>query len=99
MVKIGAVQATPSLFDADKTLLIVSEWVQKASKEKCQLALFPEAFIPGYPRVMDFGTVIGKRTEKGKRQWQDYWDNSMEVPGKYTEKLGELYAPGPDGHV
>jgi nitrilase len=90
MIKIGVVQATPSLFDANKTLLIVSEWVQKASKEKCELVLFPEAFIPGYPRGMDFGTVVGKRTEKGKKQWQNYWENSIEAPGKYTEMLGEL---------
>ncbi len=90
MIKIGVVQATPSLFDADKTIQIVKRWIQKASQEKCQLVLFPEAFIPGYPRGMNFGTVIGKRTEKGKKQWQDYWENSIEVPGKYTDKLGEL---------
>ena len=90
MIKIGVVQATPSLFDADKTLQTVKKWIQKASQERCQLVLFPEAFIPGYPRGMDFGTVVGKRTEKGKKQWQSYWENSIEVPGRYTDKLGVL---------
>ena len=90
MIKIGVVQATPSLFDAAKTLQTVKQWTRKASQEKCQLVLFPEAFIPGYPRGMNFGTVVGKRTEKGKKQWQYYWENSIEIPGKYTEKLGDL---------
>ena len=90
MIKIGVVQATPFLFDAAKTLQAVKKWIEKASQEKCQLVLFPEAFIPGYPRGMDFGTVVGKRTEKGKKQWQNYWENSIEVPGTYTEKLGDL---------
>lgn len=90
MIKIGVVQATPSLFNADKTFLAVRKWIQKASQDKCQLVLFPEAFIPGYPRGMDFGTVVGKRTDKGKEQWQNYWENSIEAPGEYTGKLGEL---------
>lgn len=90
MIKIGVVQASPSLFSSEKTVRIVEKWIRKASQEKCQLVLFPEAFIPGYPRGMDFGTVIGKRTEKGKKQWQNYWDNSIEVPGRFTEMLGEL---------
>ncbi len=90
MIKIGVVQATPSLFSSDKTIRIVEKWIRKASQEKCRLVLFPEAFIPGYPRGMDFGTVVGRRTEKGKKQWQNYWENSIEVPGRYTEMLGEL---------
>jgi nitrilase len=90
MIKVGVVQAAPSLFDVDKTLQTVKNWVQKASKDKCQLVLFPEAFIPGYPRGMDFGTVVGKRTEKGEKQWQNYWENSIAVPGRYTERLGDI---------
>ena len=90
MIKIGVVQATPTLFDVAKTLQTVKIWILKASQEKCQLVLFPEAFIPGYPRGMDFGTVVGKRTDKGKKQWQSYWENSIEVPGDYTERLGDL---------
>lgn len=90
MIKIGVVQATPSLFRKDESLQIVENWIKKASAKKCQLVLFPEAFIPGYPRGLNFGSVVGKRTEKGKRQWQDYWENSIEVPGKHTEKLGEF---------
>jgi len=90
MIKIGVVQASPSLFKRDQTLEIVERWIRKASDEKCQLVLFPEAFIPGYPRGLSFGSTVGKRTEEGKKQWQDYWENSIEVPGKYTEQLGDL---------
>ena len=45
MIKIGVVQATPSLFDADKTIQIVKKWILKASQGKCHLVLFPEALL------------------------------------------------------
>ena len=57
MIKIGVVQAAPFLFDVDKTLQTVKKWTQKASREKCRLVLFPEAFIPGYPRGLDFDVI------------------------------------------
>jgi nitrilase len=90
MVKVGVIQASPSLFDKDRTMKKVSDWISKASSGGCDLVLFPEAYIPGYPRGMGFGTVVGKRTEKGRRQWLEYWENSIEVPGKYTDLLGNL---------
>ncbi len=88
MIKIGVVQATPSLFKRDQSLEIVERWIKKASDEKCQLVLFPEAFIPGYPRGLNFGSTVGKRTEEGKKQWQDYWENSIEVPWKIYRTVG-----------
>jgi nitrilase len=90
MIKIGVIQATPVLFDRDKTIDVVGDWINIAAMKGCKLVLFPEAFIPGYPRGLNFGTVVGKRTDTGKRQWQQYWENSIEVPGVYTDRIGHL---------
>jgi nitrilase len=53
------------------------------------LILFPEAFIPAYPRGLSFGTVVGSRSSEGRRIFQRYWDNSIDVPGPDTERLAK----------
>jgi nitrilase len=54
------------------------------------LILFPEAFIPAYPRGLSFGMVVGSRSPEGRLIWQRYWENAVEVPGPATEKLGDV---------
>ena len=51
--------------------------------------LFPESFIPCYPRGLDFDSVVGRRTEKSRNQWLDYWENSIETSSTYIQQIGE----------
>jgi len=88
-IKVGVVQATPALFDIEKTVQIVIEWIEKGAKEDCELLLFPESFIPCYPRGIDFDAVVGRRTEKSRAQWLDYWENSIETSSSYIEQIGK----------
>lgn len=87
--KVGCVQATPAIFDKEKTMKIVEQWITKAAQEEVKLLVFPESFIPAYPAGLGFGTVVGSRTEAGRDQFQSYHDNSIEVPGKETTLLAE----------
>lgn len=86
-VKVGVVQATPALFDIEKTVQIVIDWIEKGSKDGCELLLFPESFIPCYPRGLDFDSVVGRRTEKSRNQWLDYWENSIETSSPHIQKI------------
>jgi nitrilase len=86
-IKVGVVQATPALFDIKKTVDIIISWIEKGEKEGCELLLFPESFIPCYPRGLDFDAIIGKRTDKSRNQWLDYWNNSIETSSAYIEKI------------
>lgn len=88
--RVGIIQATPVLFDAEKTIDKVGEWIQKAAAQNCELVVFPESFIPGYPRGLSFDTVIGKRGKAGRALWQRYWENSVLVPSDWTDQLGEF---------
>jgi nitrilase len=63
--------------------------IEEAAEQGAQLILFPEAFIPAYPRGLAFGTVVGSRSPVGRRIWQRYWENTVEVPGPSTLRLGE----------
>lgn len=83
----GVVQATPALFDIEKTIEIILYWLDKAADEKCELLLFPESFIPCYPRGLSFDAVIGRRSMKSRDNWLEYWENSLDVNSTHFERL------------
>ncbi len=88
-VKVAVVQAAPALFDREKTIQKVCDLVAEAAGQGAKVVLLPEAFVPAYPRGLSFGTVVGNRTPAGRKLWQRYWDNTIEVPGTDTELLGK----------
>ncbi len=88
-IKVGVVQATPALFDIEKTVQLVIEWIEKGAAAGCELLLFPESFIPCYPRGLDFDSIVGRRTEKSRNQWLEYWENSLETSSHYVAQIGE----------
>lgn len=87
-VKVAVVQAAPVLFDREATLAKVERLADEAGAGGAELILFPEALVPAYPRGLGFGTVVGGRSDAGRRLWQRYWANAVEVPGPATEALG-----------
>ena len=89
-LKIGCVQATPVIFNKKKTLEKAADLIKQAASENVKLLVFPESFIPAYPAGLGFGTVVGSRTEAGRDQFREYWDNSVAVPGPETKRLSEL---------
>lgn len=86
---VAVVQAAPVLFDREATVTKTCALLARAAGRGARLVLFPEAFIPAYPRGFTFGTVVGSRSPKGRRVWQRYWENCVVVPGPATEKIGE----------
>lgn len=88
--KVAVVQATPALFDKNRTLNIVADWTKKAAQEGAQLILFPEAFIPCYPRGLSFGAVVGSRKAEGREHWLKYNSESVVVPSTDTERLAQI---------
>jgi nitrilase len=89
IVKSAVVQAAPILFNRDATAAKTVALIKEAAREGAKLILFPEAFIPAYPRGLSFGAVVGSRSTKGRELWQLYWDNSVAVPGPVTKALGK----------
>lgn len=89
-VKLAIVQDAPVLFDLQKSLEKVRELAVQASSGKPDILVFPEAFLPGYPRGLSFGTAVGSRSEEGREEWLTYAENSMAVPGDTVDYLGEV---------
>ena len=46
--RVGIAQITPKLGDVELNLAIYRQYVEKASRENCQLVLFPELTVTGY---------------------------------------------------
>ena len=88
-VKVAVVQASPVMFDREATVDKTCRLVREAAEKSAKLVLFPEAFIPAYPKGLSFGTVVGSRTSGGRRVFQRYWENAVDVPGPETDILGK----------
>ena len=86
-IKVGVVQATPALFDLKGSVEKTITWIEKAAATGCELVLFPESFIPCYPRGITYDARVGKRTEESRNQWLEYWSNSLEIDSPETRKL------------
>ncbi|MCW8821725.1 MAG: hypothetical protein OQK45_05830, partial [Sulfurovum sp.] len=46
---IATIQASPVFMDLDATIDKACNLIKKAAKKGAALAVFPEAFVPGYP--------------------------------------------------
>jgi len=88
-VRVAVVQAAPVLFDREATVEKTCRLTTDAAAGGAEVILFPEAFIPAYPRGFSFGAVVGSRSPEGRRLWERYWANAVDVPGPATEALGE----------
>ena len=88
-VSAAVVQSAPVVFDRERTLEKTRALVLDAAGKSAQLILFPEAFVSGYPRGLDFGTHVGSRTPEGRELFRRYWESSVDVPGQATEVLGD----------
>ena len=87
--KVAVVQASPVLFNREATIEKTCRLILEAAEKDVKLILFPEAFIPAYPRGLSFGAVVGSRSSEGRRTWQRYWENAVDVPGPDVEIIGE----------
>ena len=88
-VRVAAVQAASVMFDREASLQKAVKLIDEAAAKGAKYILFPEAFIPGYPRGLNFGGSVGYRVPEGRKDWRVYWENSVIVPGPTTEALGE----------
>ena len=89
-VRVAVVQSAPILFEKQSALDEIENKTEEAAKQGAQLIVFPEVFLPGYPRGLSFGARVGSRTSEGRKDWQRYWNSSIEIPGIETDMLDEL---------
>lgn len=88
-VRVAVVQAGSILFDSERTLAKAERLTAEAAEGGAKLVVFPEAFVGGYPKGADFGTLVGTRTPEGRKLFRRYFENALDVPGEGAARLGE----------
>ena len=91
-VRAAVVQAAAIGFDLDAGLDKVERLAAEARAGGAELVVFPEAFLPGYPKGITFGTVVGDRTLEGREHFQRYFEASVDIPGPVIDRLAAMTA-------
>ena len=91
-VKVAVVQAGSIPFDTEACVDKAVRLINEASNAGAKVIVFPEAFIPGYPKGLSYGLVVGARDAAGREEFRLYFDAAIEVPGPQTQLLGEAAA-------
>ncbi|HEU4945539.1 MAG TPA: carbon-nitrogen hydrolase family protein [Kribbella sp.] len=91
-VRAVVVQAGSVLFDTPATLDRLDEWCAKVAEHEPGIVVFPEGFVGGYPKGLDFGARIGSRTADGRADYQRYWEAAIDVPGPEFDRLAAAAA-------
>jgi nitrilase len=91
-IRAAVVQAAPVAFERERTLEKVAGLAADAACRGAKLAVFPEAFISGYPRGSSFGAVVGSRTAEGRDEYRRYWESAVDVPGPVVDALAGIAA-------
>jgi nitrilase len=89
MLTAAVAQVGSVLFDTGATLPRVQGLCEEAALAGVRLIVFPEALLGGYPKGLDFGAVVGSRSEAGREMFARYFRGAIVCPGVETEMLAE----------
>ncbi|MCW5966655.1 MAG: carbon-nitrogen hydrolase family protein [Bryobacterales bacterium] len=96
--RVAVVQAGCKPFEAHAALTHALAQIRQAATSGARLVVFPEAFLGGYPKGMDFGVRVGSRSAEGRHDFRRYFDNAITLPGPELEQLADA-ARRHDVHV
>lgn len=92
MSKVAVIQASTVMFDTEATTDKAVSLIEEVAKNGAELAVFPEAFIGGYPKGTTYGTAVGIRTEGGRDEYLRYADSAVALDGPEVRRLVEASA-------
>lgn len=93
-IRAGVVQAGSVVFDLQRSLDKLTDLAADTARQGVQLVVFPEAFLGGYPKGLDFGARVGQRSPEGREQFRQYFDSAIDVPGPATAAIGRAARAG-----
>lgn len=88
-LRVAVVQAASVLMDREACVKKAVKLIEEAAAKGAKLVVFPEAFIPCYPRGLNFCSSVGFRFPEGRKDWRRYWENSVTVPSETTDILAQ----------
>ncbi len=92
MAKVAVVQAGSVGFDAGATTEKLVGLLEEAAAAGAVLAVFPEAFVGGYPKGLTFGAPVGRRTDAGRDEYLRYAKGAVDLDGPEVGTIVEASA-------
>ncbi|GGG13597.1 nitrilase [Dokdonia pacifica] len=89
-VTVTLIQDSPVFFDKEATLQKVERLTKEHAASGSELIVFPESFVPGYPRGFMFGTKVGSRTEEGRDLYAEYYEHSFDLESDDLPRMEQL---------
>jgi nitrilase len=89
-VRVAVVQDCPVPFDLSGTIAKAELLAQKAAASGAKLIVFPEAFVSGYPKGLDFGARVGMRSPQGRDVFRRYYDSAIALQSDECRRLGAV---------
>jgi nitrilase len=91
-VRAAVAQAGSVLFDTPATLERMRKLAAEAAGQGAQIVVFPEAFVGGYPKGLDFGVQLGLRMPDGREMFRRYHQAAIPVPGAECDAIAAMAA-------
>ena len=89
-LKIGICQMAPIWLNKQKTILKIIDYLQKAAFEKCELAVFGECVLPGYPFWLDFTNGSSFNSDIQKEIYAHYLQQAIEIEKGDLDPICEI---------
>jgi nitrilase len=87
LFRVAVVQAGSVPFNRERSTTKALDLTDQAIRNGARLIVFPEAFISGYPKGIDFGARVGMRSPQGRKWFRTYFESAITVPGPEVDQL------------
>lgn len=88
-IKIGLAQIAPIWLNRNKTITKVEEYIKKAGNQGCNLVVFGEALIPGYPFWVERTDGARFNARVQKELYAHYQDQAVQIEAGDLDSLKE----------
>jgi nitrilase len=77
----AVIQAASNPADAMASAQKAAALIREAGAAGAKIAVFPEAFLGGYPKGASFGTPVGLRKAEGREAYARYFNGAVDIDG------------------
>lgn len=87
ILKVGLAQMAPVWLDRDKTLEKVCTFVDDAAKQGCELVVFGEALVPGYPFWVERTEGARFNSQVQKEMYSHYLEQGVQIEAGHLDNV------------
>ncbi|QCX40835.1 carbon-nitrogen hydrolase family protein [Aureibaculum algae] len=90
ILKVALAQISPVWLDKDKTLEKIASNIKSAANQNCELVVFGEALLPGYPFWLSLTGGAEWNTKTNKELHAHYANNSIQIEAGELDSICKL---------